>query len=155
LIWGAQMRESSLCRRLAACLILGVPLSLVPIAAQARGPAHPVHHVRASKPLPAVRYAATGTALETGTASYYGGRYHGRPTASGARYNQEAMTAAHAYLPFGTRVRVTLGSTGRSVVVVINDRLRHSGRIIDLSTGAARDLGLIRQGLGRVSLTPV
>jgi rare lipoprotein A len=152
------MRKSSLCRRLAACLVLGVPLSLMPLAAQARGTAHPVrhvHHVRASKPLPVVRYAAAGTPLETGTASYYGGRHHGRPTASGVRFNQEAMTAAHPYLPFGTRVRVTLGSTGRSVVVVINDRLRHPGRIIDLSTGAARNLGMINQGLGRVSLTSV
>ena len=85
----------------------------------------------------------------SGVASYYGNE-SGRKTASGQRFNQEAMTAAHRSLPFGTRLRVTHG--GRSVVVTINDRgpfIR--GRVLDLSTGAARAIGLTGAGVGRVT----
>src|SRR5258707_1143631 len=60
---------------------------------------------------------------ETGTASYYGPVYHGRRSASGARFDQEALTAAHPWLPFGTKVKVTLADTGRTVIVTITDRL--------------------------------
>ena len=84
----------------------------------------------------------------SGIASYYGNEA-GRRTASGQRFNQEAMTAAHRSLPFGTKLRVTHGS--RSVVVTINDRgpfIR--GRVLDLSTGAARAIGLTGAGVGRV-----
>jgi rare lipoprotein A len=84
----------------------------------------------------------------SGVASYYGNE-SGRKTASGQRFNQEAMTAAHRSLPFGTKLRVTHG--GRSVVVTINDRgpfIR--GRVLDLSTGAARAIGLTGAGVGRV-----
>jgi peptidoglycan lytic transglycosylase len=84
----------------------------------------------------------------SGMASYYGNE-SGRKTASGQRFNQEAMTAAHRSLPFGTKLRVTHG--GRSVVVTINDRgpfIR--GRVLDLSTGAARAIGLTGAGVGRV-----
>ncbi len=73
-------------------------------------------------------------------ASFYGNE-SGSQTASGQRFNQNAMTAAHRTLPFGTKLRVTHG--GRSVVVTINDRgpfIR--GRVLDLSTGAARAIGL-------------
>jgi rare lipoprotein A len=85
----------------------------------------------------------------SGMASYYGNE-SGSKTASGARFNQNAMTAAHRSLPFGTRLKVTHG--GRSVVVTINDRgpfIR--GRVLDLSTGAARAVGLTGAGVGRVS----
>jgi rare lipoprotein A len=84
----------------------------------------------------------------SGMASYYGNE-SGSKTASGQRFNQNAMTAAHRTLPFGTRLRVTHG--GRSVVVTINDRgpfIR--GRVLDLSTGAARAVGLTGVGVGRV-----
>jgi rare lipoprotein A len=83
----------------------------------------------------------------TGVASYYGNE-SGSRTASGQRMNPSAMTAAHRTLPFGTKVRVTHGS--RSVVVTINDRgpfIR--GRVLDLSTGAARAIGL--PGVGQVT----
>jgi rare lipoprotein A len=83
-----------------------------------------------------------------GKASYYGNE-SGSKTASGQRFNQNAMTAAHRSLPFGTKLRVTHG--GRSVVVTINDRgpfIR--GRVLDLSTGAARAIGLTSAGVGRV-----
>ena len=84
----------------------------------------------------------------SGVASYYGGE-SGSRTASGQRFNQNAMTAAHRHLPFGTKLRVTHGS--RSVVVTINDRgpfIR--GRVLDLSKGAARAIGLTGSGVGRV-----
>lgn len=91
--------------------------------------------------------------LGTGVASYYGRRFHGRLTANGERFNMNAMTAAHKTLPFGTRVRVTNPRNGRSVVVRINDRgpfIR--GREIDLSRGAARQIGMISRGHARVEL---
>jgi rare lipoprotein A len=108
---------------------------------------------------PAVRAesAAAGEAAraQSGTASYYGRAHHGRRTASGARFDQNALTAAHATLPFGTRVRVTHQATGKSIVVVINDRLPSRNRLIDLSYGAARELGILRQGVATVVVTPV
>jgi rare lipoprotein A len=91
-----------------------------------------------------------------GTASYYGGRFHGRKTASGERFNQNAMTAAHKTLPLGTKVRVTNLRNGETVDVKINDRGPYiKGRIIDLSKGAARRLGMIRSGIAKVRLEVV
>lgn len=92
---------------------------------------------------------------EVGAASYYGvpaGRY--RRTASGSRFDPNALTAAHPWLPFGTKVRVTVEQTGRSVVVTITDRLPGRRRIIDLSVGAARLLGILRAGVVEVALAP-
>jgi rare lipoprotein A len=87
----------------------------------------------------------------TGMASWYGPGFHGRQSASGEVFNQHALTAAHRTLPFGTRVRVTNVHTGQQVVVRINDRGPFShGRIIDLSAGAAAEIGLRRMGVGRV-----
>jgi rare lipoprotein A len=89
----------------------------------------------------------------TGLASFYGHKWHGRRTANGERLNIHAMTAAHKTLPFGTHVRVTLLSTGKSIVVRINDRGPFvRGRIIDLTDDAARKIGLTVQGVGRVKL---
>jgi len=85
----------------------------------------------------------------SGMASYYGNE-SGSKTASGARFNQNAMTCAHRSLPFGTKLRVTHG--GRSVVVTVNDRGPFvRGRVLDLSTGAARAVGLTGAGVGRVT----
>ncbi|MGH7041674.1 MAG: septal ring lytic transglycosylase RlpA family protein [Acetobacteraceae bacterium] len=92
---------------------------------------------------------------QTGLASFYGRtRARFRRTASGARFNPNALTAAHAWLPFGTKVRVTVEQTGRSVVVTIDDRPGNRRRIIDLSFGAARRLGILRQGVVEVRLAP-
>lgn len=89
--------------------------------------------------------------VEAGLASYYGQGFHGKRTASGERFDMYARTAAHRTLPFNTRVRVTLVATNRSVVVRINDRGPFKkGRIIDLSYGAAREVGLIQAGVSRV-----
>jgi rare lipoprotein A len=92
---------------------------------------------------------------ESGTASYYASRYNGRQSASGGRYDQMALTAAHPWLPFGTKVKVTLAGTGRTVIVTITDRLYSSKRIVDLSVAAARQLGIISRGLATVTLLPV
>jgi rare lipoprotein A len=95
---------------------------------------------------------AVGTVVE-GVASWYGPGFDGKRTASGERFDQDALTAAHAYWEFGTRVRVTFLKTGRSVVVRINDRFpSHKGRAIDLSRGAAKAIGLIGPGTGMVRL---
>lgn len=91
--------------------------------------------------------------LGTGVASFYGRRFHGRLTANGERFNMNAMTAAHKTLPFGTKVRVTNQRNGKSVVVRINDRGPFvRGRTIDVSRGAAKELGIISRGHGRVTL---
>jgi rare lipoprotein A len=91
--------------------------------------------------------------LVVGLASWYGGRFHGRRTANGERYDMHALTAAHRTLPFGTRLRVRSVTTGREVVVRINDRgpFRYT-RIIDLSFGAAQALGVTHLGVTRVEL---
>ncbi|MGG6295475.1 septal ring lytic transglycosylase RlpA family protein [Leptolyngbya sp. AN02str] len=88
-----------------------------------------------------------------GMASWYGPGFHGNRSASGEVFNQNAMTAAHRSLPFGTQVRVTNLNTGQSVVVRINDRGPFSrGRVIDLSAAAARAIGLISSGIAPVTL---
>ncbi len=92
-------------------------------------------------------------AYEKGLASWYGKNFHGRKMANGAKYNMNAMTAAHPDLSFGTRVKVVNQKNGRSVVVRITDRGPYSGgRIIDLSKEAARRLGFIGDGVAPVIL---
>lgn len=94
--------------------------------------------------------------FEKGKASWYGGRWHGRKTANGERYNQNSMTAAHKRLPFGTKVRVINVSNGRSCVVRINNRGPYTkGRVIDLSIAAAKEIGLYHRGVGSVKLEVV
>lgn len=90
---------------------------------------------------------------ETGVASYYNDKHEGKKTASGEIYRNTKLTAAHRTLPFGTEVKVTNISNGRSVMVKINDRGPYSkGRLIDLSKAAAREIGLIKKGIGRVKI---
>jgi len=88
-----------------------------------------------------------GVLVDKGLASWYGGQFHGRLTASGERFDRGDMTAAHRTLPFGSKVCVRNISTGKTVLVRINDRGPFApGRVIDLSQAAARELGI--QGLG-------
>lgn len=88
---------------------------------------------------------------EIGTASWYGRSHHGRKTASGERYDMNAMTAAHRTLPFNTRARITNLDTGKSVDVMITDRGPYKrGRIIDLSSRAAKELGMHADGVAPV-----
>jgi rare lipoprotein A len=90
----------------------------------------------------------------TGKASYYADKYHGRKTASGERYDKNAMTAAHRTLPFGTRVKVTNVANGKSVVVRVNDRGPFvKGRVIDLSRAAFAAIADPREGVIRVKIT--
>ncbi|HEX7792148.1 MAG TPA: septal ring lytic transglycosylase RlpA family protein [Afipia sp.] len=139
------------------------------IAAIKRAPGQPVTNRNASIALIAVgMLALTATAGEasqrkswrdanasigsgrsfSGKASFYGSE-SGSKTASGQRFNQNAMTAAHRTLPFGTRLKVTHGS--RSVVVTVNDRGPFiKGRVLDLSKGAAHAVGLTSRGVGHV-----
>jgi rare lipoprotein A len=91
--------------------------------------------------------------LERGQASWYGPRFHGRRTASGERYDQHALTAAHKTLPFGTLVRVRSLVTGKEVDVRVTDRGPFvRGRIIDVSRAAAEALGMTGLGVKQVSL---
>ena len=109
-------------------------------------------HPRPRYVFPAPEAPAVGTLAE-GIASWYGPGYHGRRTSNGEVFDQDALTAAHPYWAFGTKVRVTLLPSGRSVVVRINDRFpAHKGRAIDLSRAAARAIGLIGPGTGPVRL---
>jgi rare lipoprotein A len=88
-----------------------------------------------------------GRPARADVASYYGQEFAGHRTASGEKFNPSAMTAAHRTLPFGTRVRVTNSRNGRSVIVRINDRGPFvKGRAIDLSSGAARAIGMASTG---------
>jgi rare lipoprotein A len=103
----------------------------------------------------AALFAGTGIAaaepVARGKASFY---WHGSKTASGERFNPNGLTAAHRTLPFGTRVRVTDAKTRRSVVVRINDRGPFiKGRIIDVSRGAAQQLGMVGRGVAQVEVS--
>jgi rare lipoprotein A len=92
-------------------------------------------------------------AAQAQVATYYGKEFAGHRTASGERFNPGAMTAAHRTLPFGTRVRVTNSHSGRSVIVRINDRGPFvKGRSIDLSSGAARAIGMGSTGNVRIEV---
>lgn len=92
--------------------------------------------------------------IEQGMASYYGDEFQGKKTASGELYDREAYTCAHQTLAFGTRVRVTNLKNKKSVLVRVNDRGPWvKGRIIDLSYAAAKDLGMISDGIIKVKIT--
>jgi len=89
----------------------------------------------------------------TGKATWYGGRFHGRKTASGERFDKNDFTCAHRTLAFGTVVRVTNLETDRQVLVRVNDRGPYGkGRIVDVSEAAARKLGMIHRGVVKVRL---
>jgi rare lipoprotein A len=102
---------------------------------------------------PPVKRAIEPKTTSYGIASYY--RHHTR-TASGERFDERELTAAHRSLPFGTRVRVTSVATGRSVTVRVNDRGPFvPGRIVDLSYSAAEELGMVGRGVTKVKLDVV
>ena len=139
------MTPSSLARRLAAQLIVlstactGLALAQQPAPAPAAAPAAKAS-VAASAP-------ASADGAE-GKVAYYGRKFAGRKTASGQRFNPEAMTMAHKTLPFGTQVRVTNINNKRSVLVRVNDRgPTAADRVGDLSLAAARKIGMLRSGV--------
>lgn len=93
---------------------------------------------------------------QTGSASWYGSQFHGRKTASGERYNMNAMTAAHKTLPIPSYARVTNLANGKSVVVRINDRGPfHGSRVMDVSKAAASKLGFINKGTAKVRVEQI
>ena len=101
----------------------------------------------------AVLFSFFGPYYETGIASWYGPGFHGNLTANGEVYDMNGISAAHKTLPFGTIVRVIDRETGHSIVVRINDRGPFiEGRIIDLSKGAAEELGMVERGIIQVGL---
>lgn len=96
--------------------------------------------------------------IETGkmVASWYGPKFHGKQTANTERYNQQAFTAAHKSLPFGTMLRITNPNNNKSVIVRINDRGPYiRGRDIDLSKGAATAIGMIEKGVIKVEVETI
>lgn len=91
--------------------------------------------------------------VQTGIASYYAKRFEGRRTSSGEKFSNKKLTAAHKTFPYGTKVKFTSLENGRSVIVTINDRLpAGSGRSIDLSRAAAKQLGFIKAGTAKVKI---
>jgi rare lipoprotein A len=90
---------------------------------------------------------------DTGMASYYAEKFHGKSTSSGEKYNMHDLTCAHRWLPYGTRLRVVNLANGREVIVRVNDRGPfHHSRMIDLSKAAAKELDMIRAGTARVEV---
>jgi rare lipoprotein A len=88
-----------------------------------------------------------------GIASYYAAKFHGKRTASGEKFSQKVLTAAHLSLPFGTLLKVTNPSNSKSVIVRVNDRGPYvQGRLLDLSRAAADLIGITRLGVARVEL---
>ena len=105
-----------------------------------------------TKPAPAdTHQTASADASQHGLAAVYSDRLNGHRTASGERYNRDALTAANPSYAFGTKVKVTNARSGKSVVVRINDRgpfIR--GRVLDLSKAAAQNIGMVRSGHAKV-----
>lgn len=99
-------------------------------------------------------FSSTAAYAQCGGASWYGPGFNGKRAASGEIFNENAMTAAHRSLPFGTKVMVTDQRTGNAIEVTINDRGPfHGGRIIDLSKAAATKLGFRNRGTTSVCLS--
>lgn len=93
---------------------------------------------------------------KVGMASWYGGRFHGRKTASGERYNKHDHTCASRYLPFGTVLQVTHLKNGKTALVRVNDRGPFiKNRILDLSYAVAKQLGILKKGVGKVSYSVI
>ena len=100
-----------------------------------------------------IAFAQTVGDVQEGDASFYAASLEGNKTASGEPYDHSAMTAAHREFAFGTKVKVTYLKTGKTVEVTINDRGPHAkGRILDLSGAAAKSLGMIDDGHGKVRI---
>ena len=96
-------------------------------------------------------FTASAQTHQKGKASFYAQKFHGRKTASGERLHRDSMTCAHRTYPFGTKLKVYNPANGRSVVVRVTDRGPYArGRIIDLSWRAAKELGIISQGVATV-----
>ena len=147
---GTLTRSRTAFALIAATLLVGGSISEASAKSRHhRHHSHHAHHAHKATSNWMNANASIGSSGFSGKASYYGNE-SGSRTASGQRFNQSAMTAAHRSLPFGTKLRVT--HRGQSVVVTINDRGPFiKGRVLDLSTGAARAIGLTGAGVGHVT----
>lgn len=106
--------------------------------------------------LSAVASNSVSNFQQSGVASWYGRQFNGRKTASGDTFNQNALTAAHRSLPLNCYVKVTNKANGKSVIVKVNDRGPfHANRVMDLSYGAAKQLGITSSGTGNVTIERV
>jgi rare lipoprotein A len=148
---GTATRSNTALALLAATILVGGTATEASARSRHHHYRHHHHQARAAESAPGSSWrdanASIGGRSFSGIASFYGNE-SGSKTASGQRFNQNAMTCAHRSLPFGTKLRVSHG--GRSVIVTVNDRgpfIR--GRVLDLSTGAARALGI--SGLGQIT----
>ena len=102
-----------------------------------------------------IHYSLLSAQTQRGKASYYAKRATGARTANGERLHHDSLTCAHRTMPFGTLLRVRVLSTGKEIIVRVNDRGPFvRGRIIDLSWGAARQLGILAQGIVDVEVSP-
>jgi rare lipoprotein A len=142
---------------IAATLLVGGSVTEASAKSRHHRHHHHHHHAHHASKAPASNWRDANASIGSqssghgfaGMASFYGNE-SGSKTASGQRFNQNAMAAAHKTLPFGTKLRVT--HRGQSVVVTINDRGPFiKGRVLDLSTGAARAIGLSGAGVGHVT----
>ena len=131
------IQGSTVWQRVIAILMLGIFLSAPSLLFAKEIPSHNASHTKSI----------------IGMASFYSTKFNCRRTASGEKFNNGALTAAHLSLPFGSLVKVTNMRNGRTVVVRINDRGPHvKGRIIDLSKAAAKKIGIGHAGTARVRL---
>jgi rare lipoprotein A len=127
------------CRRFALPLVAALATAWIPGC---------VDHASAVERIPRL--------AQVGNASWYGPEFHGRLTASGARFDQNKMTAAHRTLPLNTPVRVTNLENNKAIVVVVNDRGPYvKGRVLDLSKAAAKALDMVDDGVVRVKIEPL
>ena len=99
-------------------------------------------------------FACSSKITQTGKASFYADKFNGKKTASGEKFRNSKLTAAHKTLPFGTKVKVTNLKNGKTVKVIVNDRGPFvAGRIIDLSKKAAKKIDIVNAGVGSVKIT--
>ena len=154
---GTLTRSRTAFALIAATLLAGGSISEASAKSRHHRHHHHHHHAASKAQTPGSNWLDSNASIGSqstgrsfsGKASFYGSE-SGSRTASGQRFNQNAMTAAHRSLPFGTKLRVT--HRGQSVVVTINDRGPFiKGRVLDLSTGAARAIGLTGAGVGHVT----
>ncbi len=147
--WRARCRLALATGLAAGLLGSGAARAATDEDASTKAPARAAHRHRAAHRAPVEPPTADGR--QTGDASYYAHHFGGRKTASGARYDPQALTAAHRTLPMGTKVRVVNPKNDRSVVVTVNDRGPVSkNRVMDVSSAAADALGMKKSGVTKV-----
>lgn len=101
-------------------------------------------------------FSTNANAQQHGKASFYSNRAHGHRTSDGSRYHKDSLTCAHRTLPFGTLLKVTNKTNGKEVVVRVTDRGPYAaGRVVDLSMAAARELGMVNQGVASVKVEAI